>query len=202
MTDPIAILFTDEKSQQILLGSPSVRNVQGNVTVADGFDDALRRIAEQLFDLIVIYCNRRGAVSIAAVDNLQQKSPLSRLIVVTGPLCEGPWRRDSDVLRGVTLVPWHQWHDWLRSNVDRLGLHLPTSWSLPQTAARDELAEFWSRAGLPSSDGLVSIDAPERDSAEAIGDVVSLGGFAYSWHEGPGDSLVRGCDAVVVERNC
>ena len=166
-----------------------------SVTEAESLAD------DHVFDLIVTHLPRRGAFSFSQLNSLQQQFPLARLVVVTGPLCEGPWRRNVDVLPGMTLVPWHRWHDWLHTNADRLGHGLPAAWALPRTAGVDEMAEFWSRAAVPSASGLIVIDSLSHDAAEALGETVALSGYSYIWNSHRGDTLVRGATAVVVEAN-
>ncbi len=72
------------------------------------------------------------------------------------------------------------------------------------TSAADELADFWSHHPTPSGNGLIAIDAADRDTAEAIADTLSLAGFATAWCEHSDDSILRGaagcvCDAAAVD---
>jgi len=168
---------------------------------------ALRSVDDDRFDLIVLALRRRGEFTAFDATRLEARMPLARVIAVAGPWCEGPRRRNVDHLVGAEVVPWHRWPGWLHANIRQYERSQPAQWSLPATTSADELADFWSRskiqsaAGRCAASGLVAIDCPTRDSAEAIGDVLASAGYATTWHAPGADALVHGACASVVEGN-
>lgn len=69
------------------------------------------------------------------------------------------------------------------------------------TTAADELAEFWSHHPTTCGEGLIAVDAADRDTAEAIADTLSLAGFATAWCADNDAAILRGaagcvCDAA------
>ena len=199
MTCSIKILVVALGDIDALDAGGEWRSLVGSVTVAANAGEARAILRENAFDLTAIILDRRGQISLREVAELQQLAPLCRFVAVTGPLCEGVWRRGPDLLPGITLIPAIRWAAWLRCSAGQIGRGLPPAWSLPNTAAADELAEFWSQARISPGQGLVHIDCESRDAAEAIGDVVALAGYASSWHPPGSESFVQGAAAVVVE---
>ena len=164
-------------------------------------EHAAVRLREETYDLAALICHRRGSFKSKDIAKIQIAAPLCRIVAIAGPWCEGLWRRTSDGLPGVTIVPWHRWGDWLRSSANQLRAGAPAAWSLPATTAHDELADFWSRVRVNKTQGLIAINSDSRDAAEAIGDVLSLAGFAYVWQQPDADSLIEGASVIVVDCN-
>ena len=168
-------------------------------TTVQSVGEALQQLRQHSFDLVVFALPRRGLFSQDDVNRMQQAAPLSRLIIVAGPWCEGPWRRREDVVSGATILPWHRFDSWLATNAAQLQRKLPAVWSLPATSAVDELAEFASRSPLPRAAGMVLIESPDRDRAQAISDVLSLTGYASVWQQSGENAVTQGATVLVVD---
>ena len=135
---------------------------------------SLARVKSKSPDLVVLACPRRGRFTTEDVTALKHAFPLAHVVALVGSWCAGPWRREGDLLSGMWLVPWHQWSTWGNINLpwpDSVGC---SSSSLPVTSTADDLAHYWARQILPWADGLVAIDARDRDTAEGIADALAM----------------------------
>ena len=199
MTSQFNILVIAAGNTQTLDDSGPWRSLVDDVVMVSNVGEAHALVGDGAFDLVVAVLDRRGVPSFRDLQQLQQSAPLCRFVAVTGPLCDGVWRRAADQLPSLIVLPWHRWSGWLRSNAGQLGRGLPPAWSMPQTAAVDELAEFWSQAHITTTYGAVGIDCVSRDAAEAIGDMLALAGFASSWHGVRGDGFMQRATALILE---
>jgi hypothetical protein len=136
---------------------------------------------------IVLFQSRPSSVSIRQVESLHRRAPLARLILLSGPFCDGPQR--SQPIPGVTRIRWHQWRQ-------RLPLELDVARPrLPRTATDGERLDQDLR-GLAlgfASGTMVGIRSQRRECFQSLADACHALGLSSSWHnevERPADVLL------------
>lgn len=164
-------------------------------------EDVLRRACGRggKIDLVVLACARCGQFTSDDLHRLRQAAPLAGLVALLGTWCDGHRRRAGDLLPGVCEVPWHGWSSWAEANLRQFCEHRCVSWGLPATCTADERADFWSRVPIARRGGLIAIDSPDADRAEAIADCLRIAGFAAAWLPPTTGGLVQGAAAVVCD---
>ena len=124
---------------------------------------------------IVVCQSRPGSVSRRQVESLHRLAPLARLILVTGPWCDGE-RLNSKATIGVARIRWHQWQE-------RLPQELSPSNRLPRTTSDGERLEQSLCGLIPGMYGgrSVTICTDCRASFDVLADACRFLGLNSNW---------------------
>jgi hypothetical protein len=127
---------------------------------------------------IVLFQSRPGSISVRQVESLHRRAPLARLILLSGPCCDGELHRREQI-PGVVRIRWHQWQQRLPREL---------SGRLPRTASDGERLEQDLRGLARQFDGgTVAIRTERRASYLCLADACQALGLKPTWHA-PGES--------------
>ena len=147
---------------------------------------------------IVVWLPRPNRFAACEIEVLAETFPLTKLITVVGPWCEGELRTGSPA-KGVLRCRWSDWRimplsEWL---------------ALPPIARTQSPIETFLaieidslRQPPPQPDGQVAIVTPWRETFESLSDVVSRGDFQPIWlRQSQYSSELATCIAVVIDED-
>ncbi|HUE71049.1 MAG TPA: hypothetical protein VMP01_09185 [Pirellulaceae bacterium] len=129
-------------------------------------------------DAIVFCVARPGQISRAVVEDLHRAYPLSPLIALVGPWCEGEVRSGKP-WPGVTRIYWHQWPARLPQELARLTQ--PAAARMPRSAT--EVDAIVSRPAPPRAvrPALIGVVSRRQTDFEAIAQALDAGGHHPVW---------------------
>ncbi len=147
-------------------------------------------------DLVIFFRTRPGQIGRASVEAIHQAFPLSRLLVLVGPWCEGEVRSGRP-WPGVTRIYWHQWQPRL---VEELLRHAqPRVPRLPRSATEVDVLLSRPPIAAARQKALIGVVSRRHINFESLASVLAAAGHHPVWLV-PGDSLpVINLDAVVVD---
>ncbi len=132
--------------------------------------------------IVILAATRPGEFATPRMEALRQAAPLSRLLMLLGPWCDGALRTDPPPA-GITLISWHRATAWLSRELARWADGAATSWSLPATATPEDriLAEAaWSKPSA-TRHASVGIVARELSVADALVRACRWCGYPATW---------------------
>ncbi len=152
---------------------------------------------EQLADpvcAIVFFQSRPGSISVQQVEAHHRRMPLARLILLTGPWCDGELR-SSRIAPGVVRIRWHEWRQRLP-----VELKIRTS-RLPRTATDIERLESRLRelSRESQSQGRVAICTLSRTKYDALAAACTALGWQSNWVPPDHATAVRDCNLLLLD---
>jgi hypothetical protein len=191
-------------------GMPLALQIVGEISHAD-FRDAERLLRSQGRivtsggeppELIVVAQSRPGAIAARQVEALRRAAPLAGIVALAGSWCEGETRTGRP-WPGVERLYWYEFAAWWRRQLALRAAGRCPDWArldggrLQSPNSRGLKGETTSR---PSWRGLVSLDVPIRETADALADVLHRAGYATAWQSARTSTpTVRGAVAGVWE---
>lgn len=138
--------------------------VEENATAAHGHEP----------DAIVLCATRPGQISQAQVEDFRRKCPLSGLLALVGPWCEGE-PRSGRPWPGVTRIYWHQWQPRLQEEIGQL---FSADKRLPATASdADRLLSRGVGEKRPGTPMRVGVVASRQTDVQSL--VLALSATGY-----------------------
>ena len=131
-------------------------------------------------DVILFAQPRPGTFSEADVERLHRAAPLSRLVALLGPWCEGE-ARTGRPWPGVMRVYWHQFAPRAQQELLPRGQAGQGLWSLPRTMTPAELFLEATCQAVPHRRGLVAIQTGQLVQYEGLAESCLLAGYAAAW---------------------
>jgi hypothetical protein len=141
----------------------------------------------------VFFQSRPGSISPRQVATLHRRAPFARLVLLTGPWCDGAFH-SSRLALGVVRIRWHEWRERLPAELGSLRSHLP------RTATDGERLEGQIRElthSLPST-GRAAICTANRAKYEALAAACGALGWQANWLSSP-DQIARDCDLLLID---
>jgi hypothetical protein len=143
---------------------------------------------------IVLAQSRPGSISAREVEALHRRAPLARLILLTGPWCDGEFRSSRNS-PGVARIRWHEWR-----------LRLPAEPAtpvlrLPRTATDAERLEGTLRelSGQIRAHGRVAIITPLCGRYSVLADACNALGWHSTWFDGNRPQRTDETDVLLVD---
>jgi hypothetical protein len=129
-------------------------------------------------ELIVVAQHRPGLVSEKQILERCRQAPLAGVVALLGSWCEGETRTGRP-WPGVERLYWYEFPSWWRRQMGLRAAGRCPDWARPGDGTGSILASSKSGAPLriPASKGSIVLRTDQRDSADAISDL--LGEFGY-----------------------
>jgi hypothetical protein len=143
---------------------------------------------------IVFFQSRPGSISVEQVEAQHRRAPFARLILLTGPWCDGELR-SSRVAPGVVRIRWHEWRQRLPAELT-IRPH-----RLPRTATDIERLESRLRelSRESQSQGRIAICTSDRTKFGALAATCIALGCQASWVPPDDASAARDCDLLLLD---
>ena len=84
MPDDIHVLVVDDNSSFRMVISKELHNMGFQVETVDNGEEALRRISEDVFDVVLLDIRMPGMDGVAALEAIKEASPTAEVIMLTG----------------------------------------------------------------------------------------------------------------------
>lgn len=147
-------------------------------------------------DAIVFCVARPGQISRAVVEDLHRAYPLSPLIALVGPWCEGEVRSGKP-WPGVTRIYWHQWEARLPQEVARLTP--PAAARMPRSATEVDALISRPAPQCAARPALIGVVSRRRTDFEAIALALDAGGHHPVWISADEALPVLRLDALIID---
>lgn len=181
------------------MADPAVRRQPPNVLVVGAIDHRefcdVRRLLENdanvvgraatSAELVVVAQDRPGIVRSETADELRAQWPLAGIVALAGSWCEGELRTGRP-WAGVHRLYWYEFPNWWRRQLAARAAGRCPDWCRSlDFGLRIACGEPGRAAdcGLKTSPqyGLVVIQSPRRENADALSDALNFAGFATVW---------------------
>jgi hypothetical protein len=147
-------------------------------------------------EVIVIAQSRPGEFSKRELEAMRRRWPLAGVVTLCGSWCEGEVRTGRP-WAGVHRLFWYEFPTWWQQQIALRSAGLCPAWSRPVFDAY-RVAPRTTKLTPPRRRGLVVIRAANRDSSDAIGDMLCHHDFAVAFapHGNPA-TIVRGASCGI-----
>lgn len=125
---------------------------------------------------IIVVQFRPGSIPARFVESLHRQAPLARLILLTGPWCDGELRTGR-LPPGVVRIRWHQWWQQLPGELSRGAARLPRT----STDADRLERQIQGLAACAKSSGRIAIHTASRENYVALADACGALGWQAEW---------------------
>ena len=148
-------------------------------------------------ELIIIAQSRPGTISLSNVESLRRRFPLPGVISLLGSWCEGESRTGRPI-PGVERFYWHEFPGWWQRQMARRAAGRCADWARLGTV--DKASRPYLQNDEKEPRGLVVINTPRWETADALADLLQSAGYASVWHlNGRPAPQVRGAVAGIWE---
>ncbi len=128
-------------------------------------------------ELLLIAQCRFGEISQELIDRLRQHAPLTRVILLQGPWCEGE-PQSGQRLEGVERCYWHQAIAYLDQQLDSIQHRRCPAWGLPDTLSLEEKVRTETCEPITRQNGLIVIQSNQPEAEHWLTGLVASAGFS------------------------